>query len=1421
MKIIKAITALILACMLVLTNITPVFVAASTDNSENVASNIEEFYDSFKEIYWEKQKQKNNLNEWQLLALSQMQVADMDTLQQKINEPKYKLTTTTTSAMLMSFVATQANPYTFKDVDYVSQLVGNQRSGGYFTFDDQSDIDKNAESLIKATLALELANASYNKDSAKTYLMSFIEPTEKGNHKVKVKIFDDGTINAQAAYLLHLYGIEPTIQKSLLKQIKEESKLTTQGIAAYLMTLYAIGEDPNDDQWRIHELTTEELWNQLIIKGDGENELDFTTSLQDSKPLESVNATEWALLGLHSSIQEKSSFDQIKEDYSKVDFKLVPKTIEINNMLHPYMNLHASFKPEFSVKDQYGSVMKLPVQMVSADESIVKITKNNELVANAVGRTQIIAFVDNKYLVRDVQVIDDPVLMAIVPTLGQSLSYLLKNDDIFTSFEEMLAVSRFGNIHYASKINIYSNNDDVYNTARNILSIVAAEQDPTVYNGFNYIKKLDDLITKKETLTTKEAAYSVIAQLKAAQEVSPKAIQQLANYKEVSLNDLTMISQAIHYINQQQLADLSENEKAILTFLESKDEKKLNISLAATLLNYKALYQEPVLEKFNRVDLAQVILKNFNTTNYSIRGLGNEGLLVSTATALNAISTLFTHENAYVATSPIETDEVKAIVIDSAKQLKINQPSYFTAKVIDHHGNVLDTPITWLVNGQEVSLPYTPTALGEHIITAKVNQITANQHVEVIDYKKVNTIKITPFKSVVTDEVITLHAKVVDSEGQEVKMPITWQVSPNKNIQLENNQVRFYQAGVYQVRASVGNVEAQAEVIEVTTNPDSIHTQVQVAVDKMKLYLENRKQYDYISALAYARVIDNNKLSQKNMRELGHLREYGNHDGKYALYYAKNIIQAVAASENSTQYKSYKGQIVDLKNTLLQSQDEDGHFTMFTNFDKKSVSTQVWSIIALDLIEAEYQQEKAIQDLIRGLNAPLTEGAYQEQELRALSLIALSKHRNKPGVEEQITRNITYLKTQQNKDGGFNYGGYTNNPFAIGTVIQGLIAVGESPYDAKWKKNGVTMVEVLLRQQIENGGFTFGDEFKGDVAFDELKSTEAAFGALADLYTKKSIFNYHATIVDQPLDIPTHTKPFIEVEQIEVASDQPLLTLQVSATDNIDGELPPEVTVNKKAIYATTNRYKAILQQGDNEVTVATQNRAGMRVEETFIIPLAKAPTQKVPQAKVNVKGLNGKLLSAKDIILEDGDTAYSVLVKAVGNSNIDARVIDHHTYVSSIHQLGEFEHGEGSGWLYKINDIYPKQYAGLFVLKPGDVMEWVYTKDYGKDVGVPWLDPVPPIVDTKLYVPSTKTWKITMSNHVREESLKNGIFVENRVNGKKESITFKVDKNVIYIYAPQTGYQKGDYRLVVNQQIQSHQSITHEKSIEKEFSVK
>ena len=100
----------------------------------------------------------------------------------------------------------------------------------------------------------------------------------------------------------------------------------------------------------------------------------------------------------------------------------------------------------------------------------------------------------------------------------------------------------------------------------------------------------------------------------------------------------------------------------------------------------------------------------------------------------------------------------------------------------------------------------------------------------------------------------------------------------------------------------------------------------------------------------------------------------------------------------------------------------------------------------------------------------------------------------------------------------------------------------------------------------------------------------------------------------------------------------------------------------------------------------------------------------------------DGVILPAQTVVFYEGESVFDVLQRVCRDKGIHVEsswtpVYDS-AYIEGIHNLYEFDCGSLSGWMYKVNDWFPNYGCSRYQLKPGDVVEWCYTCDLGKDVG-------------------------------------------------------------------------------------------------------
>ncbi len=112
---------------------------------------------------------------------------------------------------------------------------------------------------------------------------------------------------------------------------------------------------------------------------------------------------------------------------------------------------------------------------------------------------------------------------------------------------------------------------------------------------------------------------------------------------------------------------------------------------------------------------------------------------------------------------------------------------------------------------------------------------------------------------------------------------------------------------------------------------------------------------------------------------------------------------------------------------------------------------------------------------------------------------------------------------------------------------------------------------------------------------------------------------------------------------------------------------------------------------------------------------------------KLEMVPSNGVILAATTVTFYEGESVYDVLQRVCKENGIHMEAswtpIYNSAYVEGVHNLYEFDCGNESGWMYRVNGWYPNYGCSRYQLAQGDVVEWRYTcKGLGKDVGCDWM---------------------------------------------------------------------------------------------------
>ena len=140
-------------------------------------------------------------------------------------------------------------------------------------------------------------------------------------------------------------------------------------------------------------------------------------------------------------------------------------------------------------------------------------------------------------------------------------------------------------------------------------------------------------------------------------------------------------------------------------------------------------------------------------------------------------------------------------------------------------------------------------------------------------------------------------------------------------------------------------------------------------------------------------------------------------------------------------------------------------------------------------------------------------------------------------------------------------------------------------------------------------------------------------------------------------------------------------------------------------------------------VVVQEQAEIPVVAEEQTVIPMV-AQEQAVTACSIEVRCdtlPQGRTILSTTAEFTEGESVFDVLLRELRNKKIPFEFVSTPgtgaKYIEGIDNIYEFDGGELSGWIYKVNGERPNVSCSQFFLKNGDKVELLYSLDLGRDV--------------------------------------------------------------------------------------------------------
>ncbi len=213
-----------------------------------------------------------------------------------------------------------------------------------------------------------------------------------------------------------------------------------------------------------------------------------------------------------------------------------------------------------------------------------------------------------------------------------------------------------------------------------------------------------------------------------------------------------------------------------------------------------------------------------------------------------------------------------------------------------------------------------------------------------------------------------------------------------------------------------------------------------------------------------------------------------------------------------------------------------------------------------------------------------------------------------------------------------------------------------------------------------------------------------------------------------PLPAPTQS----EASSPDAARDAPA-TSAPSETERQEAETPAAPPVGEQQPVESGapegNASDALPTGGSTDAQDSSSNKPDASPESTVptcTVSISCATIlenlDRLNAEKADLIPADGVLLAPTAVEFTEGESVFDVLKRVCHENKIHMEFYEtpvyQSAYIEGIGNLYEFDCGEGSGWMYRVNDEFPNYGCSRYTLADGDTVEWVYTCDFGADVG-------------------------------------------------------------------------------------------------------
>ncbi len=338
-------------------------------------------------------------------------------------------------------------------------------------------------------------------------------------------------------------------------------------------------------------------------------------------------------------------------------------------------------------------------------------------------------------------------------------------------------------------------------------------------------------------------------------------------------------------------------------------------------------------------------------------------------------------------------------------------------------------------------------------------------------------------------------------------------------------------------------------------------------------------------------------------------------------------------------------------------------------------------------------------------------GTVSDADVTAMTLQALAPYYAQH--TDAIDRAVSMLSERQLADGGYaSYG--VANPESTAQVAVALSALGIDCFsDDRFIKQGHTLMDGIVKYRLSDGSFRHTQ----DGAFNHNATVQVYYAMTAYLRQQNgwgSFYTLDRCLDDAPITEKAHSP----------ISTKLVICLVLTGCG---GAVCLLLFLTKKrhpknfiTVLLLTAAGIGIVCVTDFQTAKEYYGTEQLRKEEPIGTVTMTIRCDTIANAdNADYIPEDGTILDVTEFPIAEGDTVFDILTEAARAHSIQLEYSGSADmpYITGIGYLYEFEFGELSGWVYHINGASPSVGCGEYVLKDGDVIEWLYSCDLGEDV--------------------------------------------------------------------------------------------------------